>query len=101
MLINYLDSTITNWKNKLNFEIYRKPTTTDHIIHQDSCHPFEHKKAGICYLENRMRTYPLSQESKLNKMKIIETVLQNSNYSPTIIDEIAQEHNNKERHHDQ
>jgi hypothetical protein len=41
--IKYLHLTITNWKKKFNFDTYRKPTTTDHIIHHDSCHPFEHK----------------------------------------------------------
>jgi hypothetical protein len=40
--INYLDITI-NKQDKLTFGIYRKPTTTDIIIHNKSCHPNEHK----------------------------------------------------------
>jgi len=38
------------------FEIYRKPTTTDIIIPNDSCHPKEHKTAAVRYYYNRMKT---------------------------------------------
>lgn len=38
----------------LKFAIYRKPTTTDLIIHKDSCHPHEHKKSAINFLVNGM-----------------------------------------------
>jgi hypothetical protein len=48
--INYLDLTITKEYNKLMFSIYQKPTTTDSIIHNDSCHPSEHNKLAINYL---------------------------------------------------
>jgi hypothetical protein len=50
--INYLDLMITKNQNKLNFEIYRKPTTIDLILHSTSCHPYEHKKSVINYLYN-------------------------------------------------
>jgi hypothetical protein len=40
--INFLDITITKNENLLSFNIYRKPTTTDTIIPNDSCHPPEH-----------------------------------------------------------
>jgi hypothetical protein len=58
--INYLDITILKTYNKLSFGIYRKPTTSDLITHNDSCHPYEHKKAAINYLINRMKQYPLN-----------------------------------------
>jgi hypothetical protein len=45
--INLLDITITKNHNGLAFEIYRKPTATDTIIPNDSCHPREHKTAAI------------------------------------------------------
>ena len=31
--INFLDLSLTKRDNKVNFNIYRKPTTTDHAIH--------------------------------------------------------------------
>jgi hypothetical protein len=59
--LNYLDITITNLHNTLTFNIwvFRKPTSTDLIIH-DSCHPQEHKNAAINYLINHMNTYPIT-----------------------------------------
>jgi hypothetical protein len=52
--INFLDITIHRENNKLSVEIYRKPTYTDSIIPNDSCHPNEHKLAAVRYLYNRM-----------------------------------------------
>ena len=37
--INFMDITIRNSNNKLSFSVYRKPTATDLIIPNDSCHP--------------------------------------------------------------
>lgn len=37
--LNYLDLTMTNKQNQLTFGIYRKPTTTDLIVHSGSCQP--------------------------------------------------------------
>jgi hypothetical protein len=37
--INFLDSTISGVDNTISFKIYRKPTATDIIIPNDSCHP--------------------------------------------------------------
>jgi hypothetical protein len=50
--INFLDITITKSQDGLSFEIYRKPTTTNIIIPNDSCHPREHKTAAIRYYCN-------------------------------------------------
>jgi hypothetical protein len=48
--LNYLDITISKQKVKLTFGIYKRPTTTDTIIHSNSCHPNEHKVEAINYL---------------------------------------------------
>jgi hypothetical protein len=58
--INFLDITINREPNKMSIYIYRKPTYTDVIIPNDSCHPREHKMAAINYLYSRMNTYYLS-----------------------------------------
>jgi hypothetical protein len=39
---NYSDLTIITNQDKLSFEVYRKPTTTDLILHNTSRHPYEH-----------------------------------------------------------
>jgi len=53
---NILDITTLKEAENLSFDIYRKPTKTDTIIPNDSCHPLEHKLAALSYLANRMET---------------------------------------------
>jgi hypothetical protein len=55
---------INRREKELEFQIYRKPTQTDIIIPNDSCHPREHKISSINYLTNRLNTYPVSKEAK-------------------------------------
>lgn len=62
--INYLDITIYRKHKKLECSIYRKPTQTDIIILNSSCHPYEHKPSGIRYLLNRLHTYPIIKKLK-------------------------------------
>jgi hypothetical protein len=50
--INYLDIEIYQNDKNMQFSIYRKPTKTDIIIPESSCHPYEHKVSGIKYLVN-------------------------------------------------
>jgi len=56
--INFLDITIATGHDRLLFEVYGKPTTTDVIIPNDSCYPSEHKTAAIGYFYNRF--FPLA-----------------------------------------
>jgi hypothetical protein len=78
--LNYLDLTINNEQTQLTFSIYRKPTTTDLIIHNESCHLYEHKKSAINFLINRINRYPITQESKDKESQIISTILENNKY---------------------
>jgi hypothetical protein len=80
--INYLDPTITKEHNKLTFNIYRKPTTTDSIILNDSCHPNEHKKSATRYLIYRMNTYPLTHTNRKHESTLIIEILKNNAYQP-------------------
>jgi hypothetical protein len=57
--LNFLDITIIKTADRISFDIYRKPTTTDVIIPNDSCHPQEHKMAAIRYFLNRINTYDI------------------------------------------
>ena len=49
-ITNFLDITISTDEHKILFNVYRKPTVTDIIIPNDSCHPPEQKLVGIRYL---------------------------------------------------
>ncbi|PNF39362.1 hypothetical protein B7P43_G18159, partial [Cryptotermes secundus] len=88
--INYLDLTIMTNNNELKFEIYRKPTSTDLILHNTSCDPYEHKEAAINYLCNRINTYKLTNEGKIKEEGIITRILVNNEYST-----YARDHNTK------
>jgi hypothetical protein len=70
--INYIDIIISQEENNISFNIYRKPTTTDAIIPNDSCHPQEHKLAAIRYLTNRMKTYNLNVNNKVKEANTIK-----------------------------
>jgi hypothetical protein len=58
--INFLDISITKTRKKLKLGIFRKTTTTNLIIHDSSCHPYEHKNAAINFLNNPMNKYPIT-----------------------------------------
>jgi hypothetical protein len=56
--INYLHLTILKENNRFTYAVYRKPTTTDSILHNQSCYPGVHKKSGINFLFNCTHTEP-------------------------------------------
>jgi hypothetical protein len=70
--LNFLDLTIKKTTNKLTFDIYRKPTTSDAIICNDSCHPPEHKLAAVRYFINRINTYDLDHAKKQVETDIVK-----------------------------
>ena len=47
--LNFLDLTIKKTTTKMIYDIYRKTTTSDNIIPNDSCHPSGQKLAEIRY----------------------------------------------------
>jgi len=46
------------------FNIYRKRTSAEIVIPNDSCHPLEHKLAAIRYLPNRLSKYPMNETER-------------------------------------
>jgi len=76
--INFLDITILKENDNLSFDIYRKRTTTDTIMPNDSCHPKEHKLAAIRYLANRMESYILNSINKDKENNMIKQILYNN-----------------------
>jgi hypothetical protein len=84
-IINFLDITISKEKNNLSFEIYRKPTATDTITPNDSCHHHGHKLAIIRCLANRMETYNLNAINKKKENNMIQQILCNNKYDISIL----------------
>jgi len=78
--ISFLDVTIKKNQKGLSFEVYRKPTTTDIIIPNDSRHPNEHKTAAIRYCRNRLDTFRLTAENRKKEKETIRQILANNKY---------------------
>jgi len=91
--INFLDITVHKSIECFSFSIHRKPTTTDTIIPNDSCHPPEHKHAAMHYMYNRMNSYQLSKSCKEQEYNIIRQNMYNNKYDPSILN-----NNNRIRH---
>jgi hypothetical protein len=71
-------------QRNLQFSIYRKPAVTDIMIHNQSCHPSEHKWSGIAYLISRLRTYSI--ENKLEEKNLIEHLLIANGFHQNVTD---------------
>jgi hypothetical protein len=78
--IHYLDITIYRDIHHFTFGIYRKPTATGAIIPSTSYHPLEHKHSTIRFLQNRMSTYTISEQSRHQEEQIIAHILHRNNY---------------------
>jgi len=84
-----MDLTIRNLNNKLSFNIYCKPTATDIIIPNDSCHPPKQKHAAIRHMINRMNTYQLNDLNKNIEYQTIEQIVTNNGYDTSLIQRIT------------
>jgi len=93
--INFSDIMIHNSIENFFFSIYRKPTTTDTIIPNDSSHPHKHKHAAIHYMLNRMNSYQLNKSSKEQEYSTIKQIMYNNKYDPSILNINRTKHTEK------
>ena len=98
--ISFLDIVIHRNNKNLEFAIYRKPTQTDIIIPNSSCHPHEHKRSGINYLLNRLYTYPITRKAKDTEMNTIQNILYNNEYDIKLTSNIPPHKKQKENTQD-
>jgi hypothetical protein len=83
--INFPNLTIHRKRKYLQFSIYQKPTQSDIIIPNSSCHPYEHKLSGINYLLNRLHTYPVTENAENLEENIIKNTVQNNGYDRNLV----------------
>jgi hypothetical protein len=86
--INFLDITVIKNQDRLSFDIYRKPTTTDSIIPNDSCHLLEQKLAAIRYLSNRIETYNLNHVIKQKESNTLKQIIHNNKYDISVLNKV-------------
>jgi hypothetical protein len=72
--INYLDLTINRGINKIELNIYRKPSSADITIQYTSNHPRDHKLAAFTFYINRMLTLPITEQAKKQEWEKILTI---------------------------
>lgn len=70
--INFLDLSISISTGKFTFGVYRKPTSTDTLIHGSSFCPFPHKLSAFHYFIHRLVSLPLTPESYANEVSTIK-----------------------------
>jgi hypothetical protein len=97
--LNFLDLSITKDKNqKHSFNIYRKPTTTDTLIHSSSNHPTQHKHAAFHSMIHRLNNIPMSIENYNTEVNTIKFLAQSNGYDHHLIDKIIHKTQNKRPH---
>lgn len=78
--IAFLDLLISKKHGHFEYEIYRKPTQTDSIIPNHSCHPSSHKFSAFNSLFTRLFTLPLSNEKFKKEFNIIQHIAKKNGY---------------------
>jgi hypothetical protein len=78
--INFLDITICRLPNEICVSIYRKPTASGYLIPYESCHPSQHKMAGIYYLINRIVEYPISEVEREKEIRMCQHIANINGY---------------------
>jgi hypothetical protein len=84
ILAEFYVQNMEHTKINIQFLIYWKPTKTDIIIPNSSCHPYEHKMSSINYLINRMHTYPITKIAKETEKNTIKHILHNNKYDKRV-----------------
>jgi hypothetical protein len=93
--LHFLDVTITKKDNRHNFNIYRKPTTTDTLIHNSSNHPTQHKHAAFRSMLHRLKCIPLSAEDSNTELNTIKYMAHTNGYKPELVDTLWRRIQNK------
>jgi hypothetical protein len=85
--ISFLDLLLVRQHDKIEIDIFRKPTTTDTTINYTSNHPIEHKMAAFRYLTNRI-SLPLTTERKKMEWQKILSIAENNKFPLHLIDHL-------------
>jgi hypothetical protein len=96
--IDYLDLTILRKHNKLEVDIYRKPTTTVKTINFMSNHPIEQKTAVYRFHLTRMHSLPLDQNKKQKEWQTIQSIARNNNFPQHLLQNLNRQIHNKTDH---
>jgi hypothetical protein len=88
VIINFLDFCILRTSSEFQIDVYRKPTTTDTVIHYNSNHPLEHKMAAFRFLITWMQRLPLNPQQKQIEWTNILHIAESNGYPTSIINRL-------------
>lgn len=91
----FLELLVTKTSNKVEFSIYRKPTTTNRYITNDSHCPMQHKLAAFHSLVHRLCKLPLSVSNFHHEYKFLKKLAIINGYHDRIIDKLIKKHMDK------
>lgn len=80
--------TLERQKEKISFNIYRKPTYTDNTIPSDSQHPWIQKLSTFQSMVHRAFSLPLSQIDLSIELETIKSIAKNNGYKTEIINKL-------------
>lgn len=91
--LNFLDLNVYIKQNHtLGFKIFRKPTTTDLIIPNDSVHPKVHKHAAIHAMAHRLHNIPMEKVYFEKELQTIHQICSSNGYPRYIVNNILAKH---------
>lgn len=93
--LNFLDLTLSITNNKIEFNIYRKPTYTDTVIHNTSNHPISQKHSAFHSMIHRLVNVPMSDNNFFTELSIIKQIAVNNGYDPNLVNKILNKKLNK------
>lgn len=86
--INFLDLTLRHINNKIEFNIYRKPSTTHTTIPYNSNHPITHKLAVFHSMIHRAFSIPISEHDRSKEIRKIITITTENGFPTHLIQQI-------------
>jgi hypothetical protein len=95
--LNFLDLTISRTADKLQFKIYRKPTTSSQTIHNESHHPQSHKLAAYHSFVSRLLAIPMSDNDYKEEINTIKYIAVSNGYKSKMVDKLIYQHQNKNK----
>ena len=89
---------ITKGTRELNFEISRKPTTTNTIIPNNSYHPLQTNLADIRYFANSNHTYNLDHLQYQKEIDTVKQIIHSNKYNTSLLNRIGKNTKQIQRH---
>ena len=82
----FLDVLLTRTERKIQFNIYRKPTSTDNYIKNSGFNPKSHKLAAFRSMVDRLHDIPLSEDDFKNEKERIFEIAEKNGFQRKSID---------------